>query len=111
MNDRITTLILAGGRSSRMGQDKAGLLLGEKSVLEKILENALKVSGHIVVMRAPDQPPLSIQSDLSDRIKIGFDRVEGEGPLQGIADSLIHLPAQAERVFVLTCDLPFLSNR
>ena len=54
MNDRITTLILAGGRSSRMGQDKAGLLLGEKSVLEKILENALKVSGHIVVMRAPD---------------------------------------------------------
>ena len=111
MNDRITTLILAGGRSSRMGQDKAGLLLGEKSVLEKILENALKVSGHVVVMRAPDQPPLSIQSDLSDRIKIGFDRVEGEGPLQGIADSLIHLPAQAERVFVLTCDLPFLSNR
>ena len=93
-----------------MGQDKAGLLLGEKSVLEKILENVLKVSGHIVVMRAPDQPPLSIQSDLSDRIKIGFDRVEGEGPLQGIADSLIHLPAQAERVFVLTCDLPFLSN-
>ena len=111
MNDRITTLILAGGRSSRMGQDKAGLLLGEKSVLEHILENALKVSGHVVVMRAPDQPPLSIQSDLSDRIKIGFDRVEGEGPLQGIADSLIHLPAQAERVFVLTCDLPFLSNR
>ena len=39
MNDRITTLILAGGRSSRMGQDKAGLLIGEKSVLEKILEN------------------------------------------------------------------------
>ena len=70
MNDRITTLILAGGRSSRMGQDKAGLLLGEKSVLEHILENALKVSGYIVVMRAPDQPPLSIQSDLSERIKI-----------------------------------------
>ena len=60
-----------------MGQDKAGLLLGEKSVLEHILENALKVSGYIVVMRAQDQLPLSIQSDLSDRIKIGFDRVEG----------------------------------
>ena len=33
-------LVLAGGKSSRMGRDKAELLLGEKSFLECILEKA-----------------------------------------------------------------------
>jgi Molybdopterin-guanine dinucleotide biosynthesis protein A len=42
---------------------------------------------------------------------MGFDRIEGEGPLPGIADSLILLPAHAGRVFVLPCVLPFLSHR
>ena len=33
-------LVLAGGKSSRMGRDKAKLLLGEKSFLECILDKA-----------------------------------------------------------------------
>ena len=109
MNDRIITLILAGGRSSRMGQDKASLKLGDSSVLENLLETAFQISGHAIVMRAPEQQPLSIRKELRDRITIGFDQIEGEGPLQGIADSLTHLPQQTDRIFVITCDLPFLS--
>jgi len=109
MNDRITTLILAGGRSSRMGQDKASLKLGKNSVLENLLETAFQISGHAVVMRAPEQQHLSIKKELRDKITIGFDQIEGEGPLKGIADSLPHLPQQSDRIFVITCDLPFLS--
>ena len=110
MDHQIATLILAGGRSSRMGQDKAELKLGGRSVLENILETVLQVSGHVVVMRAPNQQMLSISSHLVKKMKIGFDQIEGEGPLQGIADSLIHIPEEAEKIFVLTCDLPFLST-
>ncbi|SVD71167.1 uncharacterized protein METZ01_LOCUS424021, partial [marine metagenome] len=102
MDHQIATLILAGGRSSRMGQDKAELKLGGRSVLENILETVLRVSGHVVVMRAPNQQTLSISSHLVKKMKIGFDQIEGEGPLQGIADSLIHIPEKAERIFVLT---------
>ena len=38
--DLYSLLVLAGGKSSRMGRDKAKLLLGEKSFLECILEKA-----------------------------------------------------------------------
>ena len=38
--DLYSLLLLAGGKSSRMGRDKAELLLGEKSFLECILEKA-----------------------------------------------------------------------
>jgi molybdenum cofactor guanylyltransferase len=110
MNDRITTLILAGGRSSRMGQDKACLRLGDNSILENLLETAFQISGHAVIMRAPEQQSLSISWEHRDKITIGFDKIEGEGPLQGIADSLTHIPQQTDRIFVITCDLPFLST-
>ena len=38
--DLYSLLVLAGGKSSRMGRDKAKLLLGEKSFLECILDKA-----------------------------------------------------------------------
>ena len=109
MQDKSTSLILAGGRSSRMGTDKAKLILGGRCILEGILQAAHQVSGSIVIMRRPGQDLPEMPSSMLNQVRVAYDRMEGRGPLQGIADSLVHLPEQAERVFVLTCDLPYLS--
>ena len=108
MQGKIASLILAGGNSTRMGTDKAKLILGGRCILEGILQAARQVSGSIVIMRKPGQdlPKMTVPLD---QVHVAHDRLEGEGPLQGIADALVHLPEQAERIFVLTCDLPYLS--
>ena len=110
MQELCSTLILAGGRSTRMGKDKAKLILGGRSVLESILRTALEVSENAVVMRAPGQDLPWLPEALLEKVRIGHDRVEGQGPLQGITDALHLLPENSERVYVLTCDLPYLNR-
>ena len=92
-----------------MGTDKAKLILGGKCILEGILQAARQVSSRIVIMRTSGQDLPEMPASLLDQVRVAHDRVEGQGPLQGIADALVHFPEQTEQVFVLTCDLPYLS--
>ena len=93
-----------------MGKDKAKLILGGRSVLEGILRTALEVSENAVVMRAPGQDLPRLPEALLEKVRVGHDLVEGQGPLQGITDALHLLPENSERVYVLTCDLPYLNR-
>lgn len=53
----ISAIILCGGKSTRMGKDKAGLLIGKKTFLQQIEEH---VSGaDEVLLSVKDRPGLS----------------------------------------------------
>ena len=62
------------------------------------------------MIRAPGQTMPSIPKKLKDKIRVGWDSVIGRGPLQGIVDALPLLNSNIDNVFILTCDLPYITT-
>lgn len=104
---RAAGLVLAGGRSSRMGVPKAALEWHGSTLLRRTC-GVLGRAGlqPVVVVRAPGQelPPLPADVDVVD------DPREGFGPLQGMAVGLAALADRADVAFVCSTDLPFLHS-
>ncbi len=102
----VAGIVLAGGRSSRMGSAKASLEWHGSTLLRRATGVLGRVvSGPVVVVRAPDQPLPS----LPPGVVVVDDPREGLGPLQGIAVGLAAADeAGAEAAFVCSTDLPFL---
>jgi molybdenum cofactor guanylyltransferase len=98
-------VVLAGGRSSRMGTPKAALEWHGSTLLRRTLGVLSRaVDGPLLVVRAPGQPLPEIPP-LADVVD---DPEEGRGPLQGIAAGLVALAGRAQVAFVCSTDLPFL---
>lgn len=92
----VTGVILAGGRSSRMGRDKAGLELGGLSFFERILSVFRSLFPHILI--AGDRPDLAAP-DLPC-----FPDVYPGSALGGLHTGL--LAAETPYIFVAACDMP-----
>lgn len=91
-------IVLAGGRSARMGTPKADLdWHGVPLVVHVARATARATGGPVVVVAAPDQ-------HLPDELTVVRDPAEGRGPLQGLAAGLAAL--QADRAFVCATDQP-----
>jgi molybdenum cofactor guanylyltransferase len=98
-------VVLAGGRSSRMGTPKAALEWHGSTLLRRTAGILARVTnGPVVVVRAPGQdlPPLPEGTLIID------DPREGKGPVQGIAAGLAALRGRADIAFISSTDLPFL---
>jgi molybdopterin-guanine dinucleotide biosynthesis protein A len=98
-------VVLAGGRSSRMGSPKAALEWHGSTLLWRTVAIISRAtSGPVVVVRAPGQelPALPPGTAVVD------DPREGQGPVQGIAAGLAALAGQADIAFVSSTDMPFL---
>jgi len=96
----ISGYILAGGRSTRMGADKATLQLGGKSLAERAVATLAPICERVRIVT--DNPALaSIAPTISDAF---LDC----GPLGGIEAAL--RDTQHDRILVLPVDLPFLPS-
>ncbi len=97
-------IVLAGGRSRRMGRPKAMLPFGPEMLLQRIVRLLGEAVGPIVVVAAEGQelPPLA------DDVRIERDRRPDRGPLEGIAVGLRALEATVGAAFVTACDTPLL---
>jgi len=108
---RSGAILLAGGLSSRMGHDKAGLFLDGQTLLERLIRTVTPLVSQTIVMLAPTQDVPQLSVDLFARIEIGRDSSPAQGPLQGIADAMTLLKPDVGNLFVLSCDLPFLTTK
>lgn len=101
-------IILCGGKSSRMGRDKASLPFGPEVMLQRVVRLLSEVvdSSSIVVVSAAGQvlPPLPPQ------IRIACDENPGRGPLEGLAAGLKAMPDQVEAVYATSCDVPLMAT-
>jgi molybdenum cofactor guanylyltransferase len=98
-------IVLAGGRSSRMGTPKAALEWHGSTLLRRTAGILSRVTdGPVVVVRAPGQPLPA----LPPAVEIADDPREGLGPVQGLAAGLAAVAGRAEIAFVCSTDLPFL---
>jgi molybdenum cofactor guanylyltransferase len=98
-------IVLAGGRSSRMGTPKAALEWHGSTLLRRTAGIAARATdGPVVVVRAQGQalPALPAQVQVID------DPREGMGPIQGLAAGLAAIAGRAEIAFVCSTDMPFL---
>ena len=101
----IAGVVLAGGRSSRMGTPKAALEWHGSTLLRRVTGILARgVDGPVLVVRAPDQPLPS----LAAAVEVLDDPAEGNGPLQGIAVALAALADRVGSAFVCSTDLPLL---
>ncbi len=98
-------VVLAGGRSSRMGSPKAALEWHGSTLLWRTVAIIGRATaGPVVVVRAPGQELPALPPDT----EVIEDPREVQGPVQGIAVGLAALAGRAEVAFVSSTDLPFL---
>ena len=98
-------IVLAGGRSSRMGTPKAALEWHGSTLLRRVTGIVERgVDGPVVVVRAPGQ----VLPSLGRGVEVVEDAREGRGPLQGLAAGLQALAGRAEAAYASSTDVPLL---
>jgi len=106
-----SAVILAGGSSSRLGDEKALLLFGGRPLICWTAELLCSVADEIVVVARDEAHACHLEKAtedwLSDRIALTWDSVPGFGPVAGLDAGL--RKARGQFAFATGCDLPFLN--
>ncbi|MCQ2560204.1 MAG: molybdenum cofactor guanylyltransferase [Clostridia bacterium] len=102
MEEQVTGIILAGGQSRRMGQDKALVKLQQKTLLEMTAETISAVFRHKAL----------VTGEKAKYQKLGWniilDQYPGCGPLSGIQAALSQV--KTPYIFVAACDMPYIKT-
>lgn len=95
-----TGFVTAGGRSTRMGQDKALLQLGSRLMIEYVIEALRPVTSSLAIIA---------NSEEYQRfgLPVYADTNTGIGPLEAIRTALANSPSPF--VVLVGCDMPFLT--
>ena len=96
----VTGVLLAGGNSRRMGEDKRYLVVGEQTLLERGLAVLRSIFQEVLVVIAQDSLPLKVA------VRVVRDLVPDCGSLGGLYTGLTQ--ATTPYIFVVACDMPFL---
>ncbi len=98
----LTIAVLAGGRSRRMGRDKATLPVGDERLLQRVVRRVRPYAAAVlVVARSADDYPWA-------RARVVADLYPDRGPLGGIATALHY--ATTPFLAAVACDMPFVSG-
>ncbi len=99
-------IILCGGKSSRMGRDKATLPFGPELMLQRVVRLIGEVVDldRIVIVAAPKQS----LPELPAKIKVAYDVHQDRGPLEGLATGFRALGDHADAIYATACDVPLL---
>jgi molybdopterin-guanine dinucleotide biosynthesis protein A len=98
-------IVLAGGKSTRMGTSKALLPFGPETMLQRVVRLLGGIVTPIVVVAAAaDQELPELPADTI----LTRDEREGRGPLEGLRAGLKALPEQVDAAYVTSCDVPLL---
>jgi molybdopterin-guanine dinucleotide biosynthesis protein A len=98
----IAGIILAGGKSTRMGEDKGFISFNGKRLIEYSIDllrdycNTMIISSNNKAYRCFGYQVVS-------------DEISGVGPVSGVASALKNTPCEWN--FILGCDMPFLDGR
>lgn len=102
MIDDITGIILAGGKSTRIGTDKAFLKIGEQTLIEILLAKIKDVFKDTII----------IANEVERFDYLGMrvipDIIPTKGPLGGIYTGLVR--SSNFYNFIVACDMPFIDT-
>ena len=92
--------VLAGGRSSRMGRDKALLPLHGETMLDRVARTVRAAAGSVTVIGPPERYSTSGYCVIPDKI-------ENCGPIGGVSTALSI--TSADWNLIVACDMPDLT--
>lgn len=97
----ITGIILSGGKSSRMGQNKSLMKAGDKTIIELVVDLMKSLFDEVLLItNNPDEYTFL-------NIPLYPDIFPGKGPLSGIHTGLSH--SATRKNFIISCDMPFMT--
>ena len=99
--ESITGIILAGGKSSRMGKDKGFIELKGKTFMSCIIKAIKPVVSDIIIVSSNSDYDVFKQKRAEDILK-------DSGPLAGLYTGLFH--SETENNIVLSCDVPLINT-
>lgn len=101
MKEELTGIILAGGKSSRMGFDKGLAVVDGKKMIEHVFDSLSKVVDRVIVIA---------NSDVYDFLNVPVfeDIYREKGPLSGIYTGLHY--SESLKNLIVACDMPFVNS-
>lgn len=101
-----SAIILAGGKSMRMGFDKQFLKLENKSNVELLIEKLSPLfSDFIIVTNKPNE--YDDKKIKYEKIKLVSDEIKDKGPLSGIHIGLKE--SKSKYAYLIACDMPIVN--
>lgn len=97
----VTAIVLAGGKSLRMGSDKGIVKLNGKRFIDYILAAVLPNVNEVIIIANNDN-----YNNLG--YKVIKDMIQDCGPLGGIYTGL--MKSKTENNIVVSCDIPFINS-
>jgi len=101
MISEFTAIILSGGRSSRMGEDKSLLEINGITIIERIHNLLCGIFGEVLIIMNDKEKYEKYSFNIAKDIYPGF------GPLSGIHSGLIN--SNSDNNFFISCDMPFIN--
>jgi len=98
----MTGIIIAGGKNTRMGREKAFLDIGGERIIDRILSIYRDLFDEVIIVT---NNPLAYGE--FDAL-IVTDLIPGKGALGGIYTGLFY--SSSDHAFVAACDMPFLDK-
>ncbi|MGB3368864.1 MAG: molybdenum cofactor guanylyltransferase [Acidaminobacteraceae bacterium] len=100
-----TAVILAGGRSTRMGFDKQLIKIDDRFLIEILVEKLSREFDEIIIISNDH----SVYSNMNFECKVIIekDMITGKGPLCGLYSALYH--SSSEYIFLMACDMPYIN--
>ena len=122
MNGRklYSCIVLSGGMSRRMGQDKGSMIIQEKPMILHILERLnYKINDVTIVLNNAERIAIyqsllnqycegEIEDNFDYSLEFIEDEVKSKGPISGIMTGLKNI--KTDYALVLPCDSPFISE-
>jgi len=110
VNKTISCIILAGGRSSRMGKDKALLPFpgNEQLTFVEHVAALLAPIGREVILVAHDAQQAESYATLQHVLRIVTDQEPNRGPLMGFYSGLSATHPSSTHALVVAVDMPFI---
>ena len=97
----VTGILLAGGKSRRMGEDKRFMLVGQRTLFERTCTVLCELFEQVCIVIAQDSPPLQAE------VPVVRDLIPDCGSLGGLYTGL--QLAKTQHIFLAASDMPFLN--
>jgi molybdopterin-guanine dinucleotide biosynthesis protein A len=101
LKDQTTFVVLAGGSSSRMGQEKALLPVEGEPLIQRVLRRGRLVAGRVLVITNRPEAYRFLH------VPLAMDQFPAKGPLVGLHTALLLI--QTRYLVLVACDMPWIN--
>jgi len=102
----VASLVLAGGKGTRLGKDKLSTVVGDQPLLQRVINAVSLISKSIFVVTAKGQE-IKLPDTMQNKVILVSDIYPGIGALGGIHAGLV--ASDCRYNLALAADMPFLN--